>query len=136
MDASQVVTCKALSLAYWRITGEASSIGVPLRFLSMKKIKGTMKYDEIEKKVQSYRWLEGIAKEYRAMIDRINAEKDYFRVEKIAYTARGDMQYLDLNCHRTIPGHYIADGLKEALIGIDEELKQLKAELEAINIEL
>ena len=42
MDASQVVTCKALSLAYWRITGEASSIGVPLRFLSTKKIKETM----------------------------------------------------------------------------------------------
>ena len=95
-----------------------------------------MKYDEIEKKVQSYRWLEEIAKEYRTMIDRINAEKDYFRGEKIAYTARGDMQYLDLNCHRTIPGHYIADGLKEALTGIDEEIKQLKAELEAINIEL
>ena len=95
-----------------------------------------MKYDEIEKKVQSYRWLEEIAKDYRAMINRINAEKDYFRVEKIAYTARGDMQYLDLNCHRTIPWHYIADGLKEALIGIDEEIKQLKAELEAINIEL
>ena len=38
---SQVVTCKALSLAYWR-TGEASSIGVPLRFLETKKIKGTM----------------------------------------------------------------------------------------------
>ena len=51
-----------------------------------------MKYDEIEKKVQSYRWLEGIAKEYRAMIDRINSEQDYFKVEKIAYTARGDMQ--------------------------------------------
>ena len=32
MDASQVVTCKALSLACWRTTGEASSIGVPLRF--------------------------------------------------------------------------------------------------------
>ena len=42
-DVPQVVTCKALSLAYWRTTGEASSIGVPLRFLSMKKIKGTMK---------------------------------------------------------------------------------------------
>lgn len=95
-----------------------------------------MKYDEIEQKVQSYRWLEGIAKEYRAMIDRINREKEHFRVEKIAYTARGDMQYLDLNCHRTIPGHYIADGLKEALTGIDEELKQLKAELEEMNIEL
>lgn len=32
------VTCKALSLACWRINGEASSIGVPLRFLSTKKI--------------------------------------------------------------------------------------------------
>jgi DNA-binding MarR family transcriptional regulator len=94
-----------------------------------------MKYDEIEKKVQSYRWLEGIAKEYREMIDRIHSEQDYFRVEKIAYTARGDMKYLDLNCLRTIPVRYIADGLKEALTGIDEELRQLKAELEAINIE-
>ena len=95
-----------------------------------------MKYDEIEKKVQSYRWLEEISKNYRAMINRINAELDYFRVEKIAYTARGDMRYFDLNCHRTIPAHYIADGLKETLTSIDEELKQLKAELEAINIEL
>lgn len=95
-----------------------------------------MKYDEIEQKVQSYRWLQGIAKEYREMIDRIHAEKEYFRVEKIVYTARGNMQYLDLNCHRTIPGHYIADGLKEALLGIDEEIKQLKAELEEMNIEL
>jgi hypothetical protein len=43
-----------------------------------------MKYDEIERKVQSYRWLEGIAKDYRSMIDRINSEKDYFKVEKIA----------------------------------------------------
>ena len=59
-----------------------------------------MKYDEIEQKVQSYRWLEGIAKEYREMIDRIHAEKEYFRVEKIAYTARGDMRYFDLNCGR------------------------------------
>jgi hypothetical protein len=42
MDASQVVTCKALSLACWRITGEASSIGVPLRFLSTKKITSIM----------------------------------------------------------------------------------------------
>ena len=95
-----------------------------------------MKYDEIEQKVQSYRWLEGIAKEYREMIDRIHAEKEYFRVEKIAYTARGDMQYLDLNCHRTIPYHYIAEGLKVALIGIDEEINKLKEELEAINIEV
>lgn len=95
-----------------------------------------MKYDEIEQKVQSYRWLESIAKEYREMIDLINREKEHFKVEKIAYTARGDMHYLDLNCHRTIPWHYIADGLKEALTGIDEEIKQLKAELEAINIEL
>ena len=95
-----------------------------------------MKYDEIEKKVQNYRWLVRIAKEYRELIDRIHAEKEHFRVEKIAYTARGDMRYFDLNCHRTIPYHYIADGLQEALAGIDEEIKQQKAELEAINIEV
>ena len=95
-----------------------------------------MKYDEIEQKVQSYRWLKSIAKDYREMIDRIHAEKDYFRVEKIAYTARGDMRYLDLNCHRTIPGHYIAEGLQEALAGIEDEIKQLEAVMKAIDIEL
>lgn len=95
-----------------------------------------MKYDEIEKKVQEYRWLGGIAKEYRAMINRIRAQKEHFRVEKIAYTARSDMQYLDMNGHRTIPYHYIADGLQDALTGVEEEIKQLKAELEAINIEV
>ena len=95
-----------------------------------------MKYDEIEQKVQSYRWLKSIAKDYREMIDRIHAEKDYFRVEKIAYTARGNMQYLDLNCHRTIPSHYIAEGLQEALAGIEDEIKQLEAEMKSIDIEL
>lgn len=44
MDASQVVTCKALSLAYWRITGEAPSIGCLSAFLSTKKNKRTMSY--------------------------------------------------------------------------------------------
>ena len=39
MDASQVVTCKALSLAYWRTTGEASSIGVPLFLLKTGRKK-------------------------------------------------------------------------------------------------
>lgn len=95
-----------------------------------------MKYDEIEQKVQSYRWLEGIAKKYLEMICRIQAEKEYFRVESIAYTARGDIQHLDLNCHRTIPNHYIEEGLRDALVGINKEIKQLKAELEAINIEV
>lgn len=95
-----------------------------------------MKYNEIENKVLSYRWLESISKEYREMLDHISSEQEYFRVEKIVYTARGDMQYFNLNCHHTISGHYIADGLKEALIGVDEEIKQLKTELEAINIEL
>ena len=95
-----------------------------------------MKYNEIEQKVQSYRWLKSIAKDYREMIDRIHAEKDYFRVEKIAYMARGDMQYFDLNGHRTIPSHYIAEGLQEVLAGIEDEIKQLEAEMKAIDIEL
>lgn len=95
-----------------------------------------MKYDEIEQLVQSYRWLKRIAKDYRKMIDRIHAERDYFKVEKIAYTARGDMQYLDFNCHRTIPSHYIAEGLQETLAGIEDEIKQIETEMKAIGIEL
>ena len=43
MDASSVVTCKALSLACWRTTGEASLSGCLSAFLETKKIKGTMK---------------------------------------------------------------------------------------------
>ena len=92
--------------------------------------------EQQQQKQRAIDLLESIAKEYEEMIDRINAEQNYFTVEKIAYSARGDTRYLNLNCHRTIPGHYIADGLKEALTGIDEELKQLKAELEGMNIEL
>jgi hypothetical protein len=43
MDASQVVTYKALSLACWRTTGEASLSGCLSVFLETKKIKRTMK---------------------------------------------------------------------------------------------
>ena len=41
MDASQVVTCKALSLASWRTIRRGIIYdGVPLRFYKTKKIKG------------------------------------------------------------------------------------------------
>ena len=71
MDASSVVTCKALSLACWRTTGEASSIGVPLRFLSTKKIKGTMNREDLERLRKGQQMLNDIDAR-KSMIEDLN----------------------------------------------------------------
>ena len=95
-----------------------------------------MKFEEIEEKVSSYRWLKGIADNYQKMIDLMEREQDYFRLYKMQYAARGDLQVFDINPHRSIPVKYLQDGLREALKGIDQELAQLKSELKEWNIEV
>ena len=97
-----------------------------------------MKYKEIEQKVLLCRQLESITEEYREIIDFIQKEQDRFRVDRIVYMMQGDKQKqcFDLNSQRTIPVHYIVEGLQDTLNGIDKEIKQLKAELKAMNIEL
>ncbi|MBQ8708852.1 MAG: hypothetical protein IJ523_12260 [Succinivibrionaceae bacterium] len=95
-----------------------------------------MKFEEIEKKVSNYRWLKEIAESYRKMIVLINREEDYFSIHSMEYSARGDVEKLNINCHRSIPPKYIRAGLSEALKGIEQEMEQISKELKEINIEV
>ena len=88
-----------------------------------------MKFEELEKKMESYRWIRAIADEYRQAIQMIEAEKEYFRVEEILYSARSDTRQLHINCHRTIPYTFIRDGLNAAYANVLIELGELEEQL-------
>lgn len=95
-----------------------------------------MKYEEIEKMVSEYCWLRDIADNYRRMIACMEREQEYFRLYSLEYSARGDVEKFDINSHRSIPVKYLIEGLGVALSGIEEEMKQLKSKLDALNIEV
>lgn len=95
-----------------------------------------MKYEEIEKMVSEYCWLRDIADNYRRMIACMEREQEYFRLYSLEYSARGDVEKFDINAHRSIPVKYLIEGLGVALSGIEEEMKQLKSKLDAINVEV
>ena len=88
-----------------------------------------MKFKELQQNMEAYEWLKGIAEDYQNGIDRIDAEGDYFKVQDVLYSARGDTQSLKINCHRPISHVYIREGLQEALNGIKAELNDLENEL-------
>lgn len=88
------------------------------------------KFDELEKKVRHYRWLQDIAEEYKGMIDLIEREKEYFTIQSFSYSARGDIRKFQVNSHRTIPYSYIRDGLKAELETINAEIAECGKELE------
>lgn len=95
-----------------------------------------MKYEDIENMVSEYCWLLDIADKYRQMIACMEREQEYFRLHSLEYSARGDVRKFDINCHRSIPVKYLIEGLGVALSGIEEEMKQLKSKLDAINVEV
>lgn len=95
-----------------------------------------MKYEEIEKMVSEYCWLRDIADNYRRMIACMEREQGYFRLYNLEYSARGDVEKFNINPHRSIPVKYLIEGLGVALSGIEEEIKQLKSKLDAINVEV
>ena len=112
MDASQVVTCKALSLAYWRITGEASSIGVPLRFLSRKKIKGTMAREERTKRVYiELEVIEGIDPNVQPNINEIYPHSGTFLLKR----TDGMMSVVNINKGIEPYGEYVT-GWQEVFV--------------------
>lgn len=88
-------------------------------------------YERKAEKIRTLRWLEGIAEEYRKIINRIDNEKDYFRVTGIMYVCRNDGEVLDINSHKSIPYQYIRDGLAAALANITDEITTLTKEIES-----
>ena len=95
-----------------------------------------MKYEEIEKAASEYYWLRDIANKYRRMIACMEREQEYFRLCSWEYLARSDVQKFTLNSHRSIPVKYLIEGLREALSGIEEEMKHFKSVLAEFNIEV
>ena len=92
-----------------------------------------MTIQEIEEKankIRAYRWLEKIKQDYLDIIDRIEREGDYFIVRGIVFSARGDIENFDINSHRSIDSRFIHDGLMEAVQKLDEEISQLKEDIE------
>lgn len=88
------------------------------------------KFDELAEKVHHYRWLQGIADEYRDMIGLIEREKEFFTIEAFSYSARGDTRVFSINNHKTIPYWFILDGLQSELRDIEMEMKNIEIELE------
>ena len=92
-----------------------------------------MKIEEIKKKseqVQKLEWLESIANSYEKLIQRIDREKDFFRVTGISFQCRNDGEQFNLNPHKPIPYKYIRDGLAASLDGIRAEIESLKIDIE------
>ena len=81
-------------------------------------------------------WLQMIAKEYRTFIDRIRQEGEYFVVQGIGYTARGDGKVFYLNSHRPIKTSFILEGMLDALRSVEEEIKEIKTSLKSVQVEL
>ena len=92
-----------------------------------------MTIQEIEEKankIRTYRWLEKIKQDYLDMIARIEREGEYFIVRGIVFSARGDTEKFDINPHRSINSRFISEGLMGAVRKLDEEISQLKEDIE------
>lgn len=92
-----------------------------------------MKIEEIKKKSEQIRnleWLESIANSYEKLIQRIDREKNFFRVTGISFQCRNDGEQFNLNPHKPIPYKYIRDGLAASLDSIRAEIESLKINIE------
>lgn len=88
------------------------------------------KFDELKHKVETYEMMKQVADEYRKAIQLIDREKEYFKVESITYSARGDSRQLPLNpYYAAIPHTVIRDGLQAALTKLEAEMSEMEKEL-------
>jgi len=88
------------------------------------------KFEELKHKMETYEIMKQVADEYRAAIELIDYEKEYFKVDSITYRARGDSRQLSLNpYYAPIPYTVIRDGLQAARIKLDEEMSEMEEEL-------
>ena len=88
------------------------------------------KFEELKHKVETYEMMKAVANDYRNFIELIDRERDYFRVEEIIYSARGDNRKLNLNSYYApIPYTVIRDGLQSALEKLEAEMSEMEKEL-------
>ena len=102
----------------------------PLLLLKMNIMIATMTtFEKLRERIDHYRWLNGIAQEYRRMINLINANGEFFTIYGFSYATNGDVVSFNVNPHRTIPYSFIKDGLEAALNGVEKEMKEMEIEL-------
>lgn len=89
------------------------------------------KINDIEEKVRKYRWLKGIAEQYEEMAEKIERQKDYFKIIGITYENRGESRF-SFNPHRPISCTFILDGINDALDGVRKEIDELEQEIERL----
>lgn len=88
------------------------------------------KFEELKRKVDTYEMMKAVANDYRKAIELINYEKDYFKVDDIIYSARGDSRKLNINSYYApIPYTVIRDGLQAALDKLEAEMSKMEKEL-------
>lgn len=87
------------------------------------------RFEQLESKMLEYKWLLDIEKKYQEMIDLINREIEHFTIYGFAYAARGDVQHMSINPHRSIPVRYLKQGLEAALVGVRREIADLEVDL-------
>ena len=88
------------------------------------------KFEELKFKVETYELMKQVADEYRKDIQLIDREKEYFKVEGITYSARGDSRELPLNpYYAPIPYTVIRDGLQAAMTNLEGEMSEMEKEL-------
>ena len=88
------------------------------------------KFEELKSKVETYEMMKQVADDYRKTIRLIDREKEYFKVEGITYSARGDSRQLPLNhIYAPIPYTVIRDGLQAALNKLEGEMSEMEKEL-------
>ena len=88
------------------------------------------KFEELKFKVETYELMKQVADEYRKAIQLIDREKEYFKVEGITYSARGDSRELPINpYYAPIPYTVIRDGLQAALTKLEGEMSEMEKEL-------
>lgn len=95
-----------------------------------------MKSHEYIEKVRHLKLLEDIEQIYAGYLQRIEKEKEYFTVQSIGFTARGDGERMQINSHHPIPAKYIYDGLVAARIVVNQEIQELRKEIKSVTVEL
>ena len=100
---------------------------------SLKQNKGIKKsYERLKDKMEAYEIMQRIAKEYRSMIELIDSEKNYFRVDGMTYRARSDSRKFEINSrYAPISPEIIKKGLQSALDELEKKILSYREELKA-----
>ena len=87
------------------------------------------KIEELEEKIRTYRWLQGIEKKYKDVLAQIEKDKDAFRLSEFVYDDGRGTTRVELNSNRSMPYTYIRDGIQVALAQVTKEIADLEKEL-------